>query len=224
MFITNIGGESFAVINEEARFSANYIYNEVFGAEVYGDVRPGDVVIDVGANIGLFTKYAIDKGAVKVICFEPDPYNLEMLKENSKIHGMKKFTKIIKKGVWSNNGKRKFISYNNRKGSCHFIDCNEFSVADGYSTFNLPLTTLDKELKNVERVDVIKMDIEGAEYEALKGAQETIRKHKPRLAISVYHNKKDKEIIPELILSLVPDYTVTTVGDRDSIMLFERKI
>ncbi|OQY48104.1 MAG: hypothetical protein B6247_25605 [Candidatus Parabeggiatoa sp. nov. 2] len=52
----------------------------------------------------------------------------------------------------------------------------------------------------------IKMDIEGAELEALKGASETIRKYKPKLAIALYHNPQHLTEIPILIKSLCPEY------------------
>jgi hypothetical protein len=52
----------------------------------------------------------------------------------------------------------------------------------------------------------IKMDIEGAEFNALKGAERTIRKHKPKLAVCVYHKAEDLITIPQYIKSLVPEY------------------
>lgn len=50
------------------------------------------------------------------------------------------------------------------------------------------------------------MDIEGAEINALKGAEKTIKGYKPKLAICVYHKKEDIWEIPKLILSYVPEY------------------
>jgi hypothetical protein len=65
----------------------------------------------------------------------------------------------------------------------------------------VPLTTIDKivaELK-LERVDYIKMDIEGAEQNALKGGRETIARFHPRMALSAYHRPDDPVKIPELV-------------------------
>ena len=59
---------------------------------------------------------------------------------------------------------------------------------------------------NGERASFIKMDIEGAELDALKGAEYTLRTYKPKLAISLYHNNEDLYAIPLWIKSIVPEY------------------
>jgi FkbM family methyltransferase len=64
------------------------------------------------------------------------------------------------------------------------------------------------ERQGLERVDFIKMDIEGAERAALIGARNTIARHKPKLAISGYHSEDDLIIIPMLIKRLHPDYEI----------------
>lgn len=70
---------------------------------------------------------------------------------------------------------------------------------------SIEVKSLDEVLKN-EKVTFIKMDIEGAEYDALRGASQIIKEQKPRLAISVYHNPNHIIEIPELLLSLRKDY------------------
>jgi hypothetical protein len=72
----------------------------------------------------------------------------------------------------------------------------------------VPLTRIDtlvSELK-LPRVDFIKMDIEGAEQEALRGARQTLARYRPRLAISAYHKREDPLEIPALVRSARPDY------------------
>jgi hypothetical protein len=71
-------------------------------------------------------------------------------------------------------------------------------------------TTIDQIRQDLglPRIDVIKMDIEGAEANSLRGARETIMADKPRLMISAYHKRDDLVTIPELILQMRADYSV----------------
>ena len=66
-------------------------------------------------------------------------------------------------------------------------------------------TTIDEAVGD-EEVTFIKMDIEGSELKALKGAEKTIRRCRPKLAICVYHRVDDLVTIPQYIQSLCPDY------------------
>jgi hypothetical protein len=76
------------------------------------------------------------------------------------------------------------------------------------TTVRFPLTTIDKlvsELK-LERVDFIKMDIEGAEPKALAGAHDTLAKYHPRLSISAYHKPDHPKLIPAAVLQAWSGY------------------
>lgn len=57
-------------------------------------------------------------------------------------------------------------------------------------------------------VTFIKMDVEGAEYQSLIGAKNTIQKNKPDLAICIYHKQMDFIDLPSLILEMVPEYKI----------------
>ena len=72
----------------------------------------------------------------------------------------------------------------------------------------IQLTTIDNFIKekNIKKVDVIKVDIEGEESNAIAGAINTIKTHKPVLLISIYHNPKDFFEIKPLLEKLVPEY------------------
>ena len=67
---------------------------------------------------------------------------------------------------------------------------------------------LGESIDNVikEEVTFIKLDVEGAELRTLMGAAETIKKYKPRLAISIYHKPEDIYEIPLLLMEYRPDY------------------
>jgi hypothetical protein len=74
----------------------------------------------------------------------------------------------------------------------------------------VPLTTIDKlvaELK-LDRVDFIKMDIEGAEVEAVRGGRATIARFRPRMALSVYHEPDDPVEVPKAVRDAWNGYRV----------------
>lgn len=66
--------------------------------------------------------------------------------------------------------------------------------------------------RNLKTVNFIKFDIEGAEKDALLGAKETIRQHKPTLAVSVYHKSEDIIELPRMIKTLCPEYKLYLRG------------
>ncbi len=126
----------------------------------------------------------------KIYAFEPDAalYEKCVAKNNNpKIQ-------MVNKGLWSKAETLSFAS--DDIGGCH-IDTNGESKIETIS--------LDKFLEG-KPVTLIKMDIEGAELEALNGAAETIRKYKPKLAICIYHKPEDIIDIPLMIKKLNPDY------------------
>jgi len=80
------------------------------------------------------------------------------------------------------------------------------TYTDG-TTVNVPQINLDDWCAENEVVpDFIKMDIEGAEVDAIRCASHIIAQHKPRLAISLYHKKSDMWVIPNMLKELCPEY------------------
>ncbi|OGG33301.1 hypothetical protein A3G68_06830, partial [Candidatus Gottesmanbacteria bacterium RIFCSPLOWO2_12_FULL_42_10] len=138
-------------------------------AERFHEVEGGQIVVDAGSYLGGFTFYTAKKvgKAGKVIAFEPDPRNFEVLKksvDNSKLENII----LINKALGNTVKKVELESAN------HFS-----SVVIKTSkrlTFEIQQTTLDQELKNfgIFDIDFIKINIEGAEVDALKGATKTL--------------------------------------------------
>ena len=77
----------------------------------------------------------------------------------------------------------------------------------GGDTLDTPVTTIDELVANfaLERVDYIKLDIEGAEREELEGGLATIRKFQPRILLEAYHRPDDMEVLPEILCRVHPE-------------------
>ena len=79
--------------------------------------------------------------------------------------------------------------------------------------------------KKISKVDFIKMDIEGAEINALNGARKTIQKFRPKLAIAVYHSIKEHYTIPQLIKEIEPGYRLYldhfTIHEEETVLFAE---
>jgi FkbM family methyltransferase len=160
-------------------------------------VQLGDIVLDCGANIGIYTREALAEGAKLVVAIEPAPENIECLRRNLAAEVAAGRVIIYEKGVWD---KDDFLAINNVPDN-PAADTFVLDQKGAQTGPKLPLTTIDKlagELR-LERVDYIKMDIEGAEQRALKGAAQTLRRFHPRLSLSAYHLPDDPVRIPELV-------------------------
>ncbi|MEA2073364.1 MAG: FkbM family methyltransferase, partial [Campylobacterota bacterium] len=86
-----------------------------------------------------------------------------------------------------------------KKETLYFNEEKSFSTIYGSGTQSVEVDTIDNIVK--EKVDYIKLDIEGAEQDAIEGAKETIQKYKPILAICIYHKAEDWYRIPQKVLA-----------------------
>ena len=123
----------------------------------------------------------------KIFAFEPEKNNYEMLRGNIKRLRMKN-VEPINCGVSDKNG-RVLVYGDGMAASCSFIHSENAPRNKEY----VELKTLDSfcEENKITGIGVIKMDVEGAEYKAIVGATEIIKRDKPILLISIYHTGKD---------------------------------
>lgn len=127
----------------------------------------------------------------KIICFEPDLKNRGCIERKIKDNNLRDIT-VYPYGVWD------------RNDTLYFAGNGSSVMVAESGNYQIDVVALDNVIN--DRVTFIKMDIEGSEMKALLGAQNIIRKYRPKLAICVYHKKEDIVEIPKYILNLVPEY------------------
>ncbi len=146
---------------------------------IQNEIKKGMTVIDVGANIGYFTLLmARCVGASgKVYAFEPDPENFNLLRKNVRINGYKNVI-LVKAAVARKKGKiGLFVNENsNAEHSIYSFSKNQKKIL--VNSWSLDEYFSDKDKK----VDFVKLDIQGAEPEALLGMKKLIRKN-PKIEI-----------------------------------------
>jgi FkbM family methyltransferase len=153
-------------------------------------LRPGMVFYDLGANIGLFTLLAgrLVGAAGKVYSFEPDAEAVGRLRRNVARNGLSNVT-IVDMGVWSASGEVDFVpagSSSPDSGTGKFIASGD---ATGTPTRCI---ALDDFVRNAAPPDAIKCDVEGAEVEALRGAERLLQAHRPWILCEMHSEATDR--------------------------------
>jgi len=174
-------------------------------------VGQDDVVVDVGAAEGLFSLSVIRR-CRRVMMVEPNEIFYRSLN--------------VTFGSYLKEGRAKIVraAAGAAMGTAHLLEKGGGSRIDGNGTQQVELATLDSLLENEEKVDYIKADVEGYELEVLKGAERSIMRHKPRMAITSYHAKNIHTEIIDYVRSIVPGYKVhmsgITLDDRPFMLHF----
>jgi len=155
---------------------------EKFETELIEKVlRKGDTFLDIGANLGYYTLIAakIVGNEGKVFAFEPESNNFALLKRNVEMNGFKNIV-LVKKAISNKSGKAKlFLSKERNVFGGHSLYNNEWLNAKENDFVTVDIITLDEFFKDYDGdIDIIKMDIEGAEGLALQGMQNLLRKNK----------------------------------------------
>jgi FkbM family methyltransferase len=154
----------------------------------------GDVVVDVGANIGFFTVLAsILVGPTgRVVAFEPSAENVERLRANLAYNDCKNVT-VIEKAVANQVGEVELFINSGNSGGNALWDIGEWP---GYTEENgipvsvaVPATTLDAEWEQLRlpAPKLIKIDVEGADQRVLEGASDLLARQKPRFVVAELH-------------------------------------
>ena len=188
-----------------APYNAAGVFLEIFQDEVYEQVwkpEPGQTVLDIGAYVGMFTVKAStlvgEEG--RVIAIEPSPENYDLLARNCE--ALFNVT-LVKKAVMATTGTGRLYYSKSAAANSLVIRWKRYVEVE-----TITLDELVEEL-GLDKVDMIKLDAEGAELEVLKGATETLRKG-TRLAIAAYHTtaegRRELEELREFLY--LSDYTL----------------
>ena len=171
-------------------------------------VEEGDVVLDVGGHLGVFTRHALDAGASKVLVFEPEPITAECFRKTFREDIRAGRVVHLEQAAYEREGMLKFQGTDPNLPHSWYASVGARISKQG--DIMVRAVTIDQAARNLDAVDFIKMDIEGGERHALRGAVETLARFKPRLAICVYHRDDDPRVIPEIILAAQPAYEQRT--------------
>ncbi len=148
-----------------------YVDHQTMTTSPTEHVNAGDIVIDIGAHVGVFTHFALKFGAAKVLMLEPDPINVECLKRNFRDEIASGRVILLPEGAWDTDSTLQFHTGVTNSGTGGFIGNHAGSHI--LEARVRPVDSMVKEL-GLPRVDMVKMDIEGAERHALKGDAERI--------------------------------------------------
>jgi len=176
--------------------------------EIYGDaergVRAGDIVLDGGAHFGAFTRTALNRGASLVVAIDIAPENIACLRRTFASEIAAGRVIVYEKGIWDSDDTL-VLERKNHTWADRVIESGPGPTVE--------VTTIDHIVSELAlpRVDFIKLDIEGAERNALAGASGTLSRYRPRMAVAAYHQPDDLEVLPELA-TRAPPASSTCVG------------
>jgi FkbM family methyltransferase len=155
-------------------------YDSPFTAFVQRDVKPGDTVIDVGAHAGLFTlllAYQVWESG-RVIAYEPNPRMLELLRDNVTLNWLSDRIEIVPKAAAAVSGSLPFLAPTRYTMTGSLQPVEELLQTDdrveALERIEVETEPLDVHLGRFERIDLVKIDVEGAEEQVFAGMEQLL--------------------------------------------------
>lgn len=179
---------------------ATELYAEIYRMRHVYPVE-GDTVLDIGGYKGdsaIFFADAVGRKG-KVFVFEPTSSNFNVLLDNIKYNNLLNVIIPINKGL------------SNKKGFMRVTSVDSGApwsfISDDNGNEEVAVTTIDEFVasEGIKKVDFIKMDVEGLEYQVISGGRKTIQEMKPKLAVPLYHKFCDLTELP-LLVNEIADY------------------
>lgn len=172
---------------------------------------PESLVIDIGTCEGLFAYRLLkNRKCERVICFEPHPSLARSIEEGARENGFSDRLFVER------------LAVSNISGPVHLVEegkpeaCRIEACEDDLSKANAQAIGLDSYFEErqivLKKSDLIKVDAEGADLSILEGAQKTIAKYHPQIAITTYHKDHHAKAIGQLLRSIHPAYKLRLKG------------
>lgn len=156
------------------------IYDVPFTSYVQSEIKPGDTVFDIGANIGIFTlllAYQVWEMG-QVVAYEPSPVNLDVLRDNVSLNWLSDRVEIVPKAAAAETGRLPFLAPHRFGGAGSLQPLEDMLVTDDrrdtVDHIEVETEPLDVHAGRFERIALIKIDVEGGEEKVFSGMEELL--------------------------------------------------
>lgn len=175
-------------------------------------LRPGGTVMDVGANWGYFTLLAAaavgPSGAV--VSLEPDPRQFDTLARNVEMNGFTQ-VKTLRAAASARSGRVTLLGYSDdeeNRGVTRIAGAAERATPDAARQFDVDAVTIDGLMPPVREVDLVKIDVEGAEDLVIEGMREGLSLHRYRAVLLELHPKllEARGVAPDACIGVLQQY------------------
>ena len=182
------------------------MFHEIFTRKIYEykecKINKNDIVFDVGANIGIFTRYAEHLGAYKIYAFEPEETNAKLFEKNKPDNCI-----FFNMGISQINA-RQTLNIDSTLGGHSIMTTNTFGTKTNKTQFPM-FKTLDSIIddENIIEIDFLKIDVEGAEFKVMRGISNDNLQNIKKCVVEYHHNvfnysdEKKTQFISRFILS-----------------------
>jgi FkbM family methyltransferase len=211
----------FIITNHQERKNILFMEEEKSVIKLFlNEIKNGDVFYDVGSNVGLYSCFACKKAQLEeIVAFEPQPEVNARLKENIEQNGCADKTKIIKGVLAAEGGKQNLVvdeSVPATGATTHSMSPN----ADG-ERIEVRAYTVDELITQnaCSSPDVMKIDVEGAEYEVLQGMSQVLSKSPPRaIFVEIHDQVKHFGATPDEVKSLLREagYLLEVLDEQEN--------
>ncbi len=220
-------GRSIRIFNDHSTLPSLLFWKGIAGhekasLEIWQSLIPdAEVIFDLGANFGLFGLIA--KGInpkANVIFVEPLPRNASRIKKNLTINGFD--AEVVVKAMGNHEGEIAFFDMAAQENTIASIDrsfVESHQHAAEIRPIRVPMTSLDHYMitNKVKQLDLIKIDVEGADFEVLLGTRKTLQRFQPTILIEITNNENAAQI-NSLLEKLNLEYFFYEINDKEGLI------